>query len=116
MTSQSVYLFIQKFKGNQGLIKYLKSSFDDIKLLNQPNRGKASKNIQRKLDFVSKKRGISADAEDKKWRIKQFGRNVYPQPRSFEIGTLLNEVHAGLIMRVLLVCAICHLILEIALN
>lgn len=60
-TSQSVYLFIQKFGGNQGLIKYLKSSFDEIKLTNQPNRGKESRNIYRKVDFIDKKRGITAD-------------------------------------------------------
>lgn len=77
-TSQSVYLFLQKFGGNQGLIKYLKSSFDDIKLLNQPNRCKESTKVQRKVDFLDKKRGITADREDKKWRVKHFGKNIYP--------------------------------------
>ena len=76
---------MKKFGGNEGLIKFLKSSFDEIKLLNQPNRGKIKK-INKRIEFEDTKRGIPADADDIKWRIKQFGKNIYPQPRSFEIG------------------------------
>lgn len=76
--SQSMYLFLHKFKGNKGLIKFLKSSFDGVRLLTFRNDSIHFREMK-KVSFNDDIRGILGDETDIKWRQEKYGVNHYPQ-------------------------------------
>lgn len=77
--SQSNFLFIEKFGGNEGLIRYLKSSFDNVPYLTNVPRDSRHHRAKKKVIF-DETRGIKDDDEiDKQFRIETYGQNYFPK-------------------------------------
>ena len=106
--TQSTYLFLEKFKGIEGMIYYLKSSFGSIKM-------KTNLRMSQKVAIQNigmRTYGIQNDKEDKKWRIKQYGTNHYPHKKPRGILVLIYDGLQEGMIKILMATSILSMIVE----
>lgn len=86
--SQSTYLFLEKFKGVEGLIKYLKTSYGKTKLL-QFNEESIHYRKTTVIQDAKDTKGILADPKDLDWRRNSFGSNLFPSFKTKSVSDLI---------------------------
>lgn len=108
--TQSTYLFLEKFKGIEGLIYFLKSSYGNIKM---KTNLRVSQKVPSFAKFVGQPTyGILDDKEDKKWRVKVYGTNKYPHKKTRGIFHLIYDGLRDQMIKILMATSILSMIVE----
>lgn len=107
--SQSMYLFLAKFGGTEGIINYLKTSYGAV-TINIDNK----KSIHyRKEENANRGKGIIADKDDIQWRQNQFGTNDFPEFKTMSTLDLIWEAFGDKMLKILIVASVLSIIVDV---